>query len=101
VILPYYLSCVENRVSLSRNVQVTGATWRPATRNVARVGDLVKRTGGGQAEVRYSVAGRSRGQVTLCAICTVHKETSSVGFLIWPQNQGQQFFPISTRNWWI
>jgi hypothetical protein len=27
VVLPYYLSCVENRVFLSRGVQVIGATW--------------------------------------------------------------------------
>jgi hypothetical protein len=27
----------------------------------------------------------------LCAVCTVHVETSSVGFLVEPQNQGQRF----------
>jgi hypothetical protein len=26
----------------------------------------------GQAQVDYSVAGRSRGQVTLCVVCTMH-----------------------------
>jgi hypothetical protein len=31
----------------------------------------------GQAQVEYSMAGRSRGRVTLCAVCTVHKETMS------------------------
>jgi hypothetical protein len=40
------------------------------------------------AQVGYSVAERSRGQVVLCAVCTVHVETSSVGFLVEPQNQG-------------
>jgi hypothetical protein len=38
------------------------------------VGDLVQRTGDGEAHVRYSVAGRSRGQVTLYAVYTVHKK---------------------------
>jgi hypothetical protein len=39
---------------------------------------------GGQVHVGYSVAGRSRGQMTLCAVCIVHKETRSAGFLVWP-----------------
>jgi hypothetical protein len=52
------------------------------TRIVAGVGDLVERAEDGQAQVRYSVAGRSGGQVTLCAVCTMHKETKSVGFLV-------------------
>jgi hypothetical protein len=42
-------------------------------------------------QVGYSVAGRSRGQVALCAVCTWHVETSSTGFLVEPQNQGQRF----------
>jgi hypothetical protein len=82
---------VENRVCLSRGVQVTGAAWRAAMRIMVGVGDLVQRTGDGQAHVKYSVAGRSRGQVMLCAACTVHKKTRSAGFLVWPQNQGQRF----------
>jgi hypothetical protein len=48
--------------------------------------------------VGYSVAGRSGGRVTLCAVCTVHIETRArVSFLslktkvdglsvVWPQN---------------
>jgi hypothetical protein len=43
------------------------------------------------AQVRYSIAGRSRGRVALCAVCTWHVETRSVSFLIEPQNQGQRF----------
>jgi hypothetical protein len=43
------------------------------------------------AQVEYSMAGRSRGQVALCAICIVHVETRSAGFLVEPQNQGLQF----------
>jgi hypothetical protein len=39
---------LENRVCLSRGVQVTGAAWCAATRIVAGVGDLVQRTGDGR-----------------------------------------------------
>jgi hypothetical protein len=35
---------LENRVCLSRGVQVAGAAWRTAIRIVAGVGDLVQRT---------------------------------------------------------
>jgi hypothetical protein len=43
------------------------------------------------AQVGYSVAGRSRGRVTLRAVCIVHVETRSVCFLIESQNQGLKF----------
>jgi hypothetical protein len=43
------------------------------------------------AQVGYSVAGRSRGRMTPCAVCTWHVETSSAGFLVEPQNQGRRF----------
>jgi hypothetical protein len=42
------------------------------------------------AQVRYSVAGQSRGRVTLCAVCTVHVKMSSTDFLVEPQNQGRR-----------
>jgi hypothetical protein len=38
----------ENRVCLSRAVQVAGATWRVATRIVTGVGDLVQMIGDGR-----------------------------------------------------
>jgi hypothetical protein len=60
-------------------------------RIMAGVEDRVWRTRDGQAQVGYSVAGRTRGQVMLCAVCTVHEETRSVGFLVEPQNQDRQF----------
>jgi hypothetical protein len=41
MILPYYLSYVENRVCLSRGVQVTGATWQTVMRIMTGVEDLV------------------------------------------------------------
>jgi hypothetical protein len=43
------------------------------------------------AQVGYSVVGRSRGQVTLCAVCTVYLEMRSTNFLVEPQNQGRRF----------
>jgi hypothetical protein len=43
------------------------------------------------AQVGYSVAGQSRGRVASCAVCTWNVETRSTGFLVEPQNQGQQF----------
>jgi hypothetical protein len=43
------------------------------------------------AHVRYSVARRSGGRVTPCAICTVHVEMRNAGFLVEPQNQGRRF----------
>jgi hypothetical protein len=51
-----YLSHMKNRVSLSHGVQVTDVARRAVTRIMAGVGDLVQRTGDGQAQVRYSVA---------------------------------------------
>jgi hypothetical protein len=43
------------------------------------------------ALVVYSVAGRSRGRVAPCAVCTWHVETGSACFLVEPQNQGRLF----------
>jgi hypothetical protein len=45
------------------------------------------------AQVGYSVAGRSRGRVAPCAVCTWHVETRSMSFLVEPQNQGGGGFP--------
>jgi hypothetical protein len=39
---------LENRVCLSRGVQVVGAAWRAVMRAMAGVGDLVQRTGDGR-----------------------------------------------------
>jgi hypothetical protein len=49
-------------------------------RIIVEVEDLVRRTGDGQPQVRYSVVGRSGGRVMLCAICTVHEEMRSASF---------------------
>jgi hypothetical protein len=43
------------------------------------------------APIGYLVARRSRGRVAPCAVCTMHVETRSAGFLVAPQNQGRWF----------
>jgi hypothetical protein len=43
------------------------------------------------AQVGYSVARRSRGQVASCAVCTMHVEMKSAGFLVESQNQVRRF----------
>jgi hypothetical protein len=37
----------------------------------------------------------------MCVICTMHKETRSVGFLVEPQNKGQRFLPVWPQNRWL
>jgi hypothetical protein len=44
-VFPLSLFRLENRVCLSRGVQVAGAAWRATTRIVAGVENLVKRIG--------------------------------------------------------
>jgi hypothetical protein len=58
---------------------------------LGRVGDLVQRTGDGQAQVGYSVAERSGGLVTPCVVYIVHMETKSTRFLVDPQKQDRRF----------
>jgi hypothetical protein len=55
---------MENCVCLSHGVQVAGATRQVVMRIVAGVGDLVQRIRDDEAQVGYSVAGRSGGRVT-------------------------------------
>jgi hypothetical protein len=43
------------------------------------------------AQIEYSVAGQSRGQVTLCAVYTMHEEMRSADFLVEPQKQARRF----------
>jgi hypothetical protein len=86
----FYFFRLKNHVCLSRGVQVAGVAWCAATRIMAGVGDLMQRTGM-VAQVGYSVAGQPRGRVAPCAVCTVHVEMRSAGFLVESQNQGRQF----------
>jgi hypothetical protein len=61
---------LENRICLSRGVQVAGVAWRAATRIVAGVGDLVQRTGDGHTsrELGGWAVERSGG-----AVCDLHR----------------------------
>jgi hypothetical protein len=65
----------------------------------AGVGDLVWRIRDDQAQVRYSVVGRSRHQVTPCAICVVHrKKTRSTGFLVWASTGVDSFMIWASKS---
>jgi hypothetical protein len=58
----------ENRVCLSRGVQVVGAAWYSTTRTVAGVGDLVQRTEDGH--ISRVLGGRAveRSGGTVCGL---------------------------------
>jgi hypothetical protein len=43
------------------------------------------------AQVRYLVAGRLRGRISPCAVCTMHVEMRCACFLVEPQNQSRRF----------
>jgi hypothetical protein len=88
-VLPFIFVHLKNHVCLSHGVHVAGAAWRAVTRIVAGIGELMQRIG--DSRIGYSMAGRSRGRVALCAVCTVHVQTRSASFLVEPQNQGQPF----------
>jgi hypothetical protein len=60
---------LENRVCLSRGMQVAGAAWRAVTRTMVGVGDLVQGTGVGHTGRVLSgrAVERSGG-----AVCSLH-----------------------------
>jgi hypothetical protein len=64
------LSRSENRVCLSRGVQVTGATWRAAMRIMTGVGDLMQRTGNGHTG---RVLGGRAIERSGGALCSLHR----------------------------
>jgi hypothetical protein len=59
---------LENRVCLSRGVQVAGAAWRAVMRIVARVGDLVQRTENGRTCRVLSDRTIERSGSTMCGL---------------------------------
>jgi hypothetical protein len=59
---------LENRVCLSRGVQVAGAACRPVMRIVAGVGDLVQRTGDGRTGRVLGGWVIERSGVTVCSL---------------------------------
>jgi hypothetical protein len=77
-----YLSCVESLLvswcagdscDMAGSDEDHGRSRRPSVEDQ-----------GWSRTVEYSMAGWSRGRVTLCAVYTMHKETRSAGFLVWP-----------------
>jgi hypothetical protein len=65
-LLPLFRS--ENRVCLSRGVQVLGAAWHAATRTVVGVGDLVRRTGDGRTGRVLGGRAVERSGGTVCGL---------------------------------
>jgi hypothetical protein len=65
-LLPLFHS--ENRVCLSRGVQVAGAAWRATTRTMAGVGDLVQRTEDGRTGQVLGGRAVERSGGTVCGL---------------------------------
>jgi hypothetical protein len=61
---------LENRVCLSRGVQVAGVAWCAMTRNMPRVEDLVQRTGDGRIG---RVLGGQAIERSGGAVCGLHR----------------------------
>jgi hypothetical protein len=59
---------LENRICLSRGVQVTGAAWRATTRIVAGVGDLMQKTGDGRTGRVLGGRTIERSSGTVCGL---------------------------------
>jgi hypothetical protein len=100
VVLSLSLFHVENHVFLSRGVQVSGATWRAATRIVVRVGDLVQRTEDGHTGRVLDgwTIGRS-GDV----VCGLHcacgdEEHEFLGWASKPRSTVYQWFDFKTTR---
>jgi hypothetical protein len=71
---------LENRVCLSRGVQVVGAAWRAAIRIVAGVGDLVQRTGDGHTGRVLGGRAIERSGGAMCSLHRAHGD-EELGFL--------------------
>jgi hypothetical protein len=70
VVLPLSLLNLENRICLSRGVQVVCAAWRVATRTMVGVGDLVQRIGDGRTG--QILGGRTIGR-SGDSVCGLHR----------------------------
>ena len=75
-----YFVRLENRVCLSRGVQVAGAAWCAATRIVAGVGDLVQRTGDGRTGRVLGGRAIERSGGAVCGLYRAHGDEER-GFL--------------------
>jgi hypothetical protein len=74
------LSRSENRVCLSRGVQVAGAARRATTRIVAGVGDLVQRAGDGRTGRVLDGRAIERSDGVICGLHRAHGDEKR-GFL--------------------
>jgi hypothetical protein len=61
---------MENRVRLSRDMQVAGAAWRAATRIMVGVGDLVQMIG--DSRTVWVLGGQTIGRLG-DAVCDLHR----------------------------
>jgi hypothetical protein len=68
------LFCLENRVCLSRGVQVAGAVWRPVMRIVAGVRDLMQRTGDGRTGRVLGGWAIERSGGAVCGLHHAHRD---------------------------
>jgi hypothetical protein len=65
---------LEKRVCLSRDVQVVGAVWCAITRIMARVEDLIQRTGDGHTGRVLSGRVIERSGGTVCGLHRAHED---------------------------
>jgi hypothetical protein len=84
---------LENHVCLSRGVQMADVAWHAATRIMKGIGDLVQRIRDGRTG---RVLGGRAIERTGGAVCSMHVEMRSAGFLVEPQNQGRWFISSLT-----
>jgi hypothetical protein len=68
------LFCLENRVCLSRGVQVAGVAWHAATRTMVGVGDLVQRTGDGRIDRILGGRAVERSGGAVCDLHLAHRD---------------------------
>jgi hypothetical protein len=98
VVLPLFFVSLENRVCLSRGVQVAGAAWRVATKIATWVGDLVQRTSDDRTD--RVLSGRTIGR-SGDVVCGLHRacgdeECGFLGWAIKPRSTICQWFGLKT-----
>jgi hypothetical protein len=99
VVLPLFLVSLENRICLSRGVQVVSSAWRAATRIMAGVGNLVQRTGDGRTG---RVLGDRVIKMSSDAVCGLHQARGDEErrFLSWASKRLGRFSPVWPHNRW-
>jgi hypothetical protein len=65
---------LENRVCLSRGVQVAGVAWHAAMRTMVGVGDLVQRTGDGRIDRILGGRAVERSGGAVCDLHLAHRD---------------------------